>query len=138
MYGKNSIGGSINFITKKPTQDTHIQFRQSIAEFETFDTAGLLSGGLGENLAGKISFSRRETDGYIDHIPSGRDDLGHTETLAWRAQLVWDASDSVEATFTIDGADDDFGDTNREPVGVIARATTPAFGTGASDGNLND
>jgi len=138
LYGKNSVGGSINFITKKPTQDTHIQFRQSIAEFKTFDTAGLISGGLGENLAGKISFSRRETDGYIDHIPSGRDDLGHSETLAWRAQLVWNASDSVEATFTIDGSDDDFGDTNREPVGVITRATTPAFGTGPSDGNLVD
>ena len=138
LYGKNSVGGSINFITKKPTQDTHIQFRQSIAEFETFDTAGLISGGLGENLAGKISFSRRETDSFNDHIPSGRDDLGHSETLAYRAQLVWDAGDSVEATFTIDGSDDDIGDTNREPVGVLTRSTTPPFGSGASDGGLND
>lgn len=138
LYGKNSIGGSINFITMKPTQDTHIRFRQSVAEFNSFDTAGMLSGGLGENLAGKISFSRRQSDGYIDHIPSGKDDTGDSETLAFRAQLVWDASDSVEATFTIDGADDEFGDTNREPVGVAARAISPAFGTGPSDANLID
>ena len=138
LYGKNSVGGSINFITKKPTQDTQIQFRQSIAEWNSYDTAALISGGLGDNAAGKISFSRRETDGYIDHIPSGRDDLGHSETLAWRAQLVWNASDSVEATFTIDGSDDEIGDTNREPFGVISRSTTPAFGSGFSDGGLQD
>ena len=138
LYGKNSIGGSINFITRKPTQETHIRFRQSIAEYNTFDTAALLSGGLSDDLAGKISFSRRDTDGYIDHIPSGRDDTGQSETFAYRAQLVWDASDAVEATFTLDGADDDLGDTNREPYGVISRSTTPGFGTGPSDGNLVD
>jgi iron complex outermembrane receptor protein len=111
LYGKNSIGGTINFITRKPTQDTLFRFRQSIAEFNSFDTAALLSGGLTDNLAGKITLSRRETDGYIDHIPSGRDDTGHSETFAYRVQLVWDASDAVEATFTFDGADDDLGDT---------------------------
>ena len=138
LYGKNSIGGSINIITRKPTQDMHFRFRQSIAEFNTFDTAAFVSGGLSENLAGKISLSRRETDGYIDHIPSGRDDLMHSETFAYRAQLVWNPTDTVEATFTFDGADDDLGDTNREPFGVISRPVTPGFGTGASDGNLDD
>jgi len=138
LYGKNSIGGSINFITKKPTQDTSIRFRQTVAEFGTYDTAGLISGGLGDKLAGKFSFSRRKSDGYIEHIPSGRDDLGFTDTLAYRAQLVWTPSETVEATFTLDGADDELGDTNREPFGVLTRETTPAFGTGASDGNLQD
>lgn len=138
LYGKNSIGGSINFITKKPTQETSIRFRQAIAEWGTYDTGGLISGGLGEKLAGKFSFSRRKSDGYIDHIPSGRDDLGFTDTLAYRAQLVWTPSDSVEAIFTLDGADDELGDTNREPFGVATRSVTPAWGTGASDGNLDD
>jgi len=138
LYGKNSVGGSINFVTRKPTQDTLIQFRQTVAEWNTFDTAGLLSGGLTDNLAGKISFSRRQSDGYIDHIPSGRDDLGDSETFAWRAQLVWEAGDTVEAIVTADGADDDLGDTNREPFAVLSRPVTPGFGSGPSDGNLND
>lgn len=138
LYGKNSIGGSINFITRKPTQETRISFRQTVAEFGTYDTGGLISGGLGDNLAGKFSFSRRKSDGYIVHVPSGRDDLGFTDTLAYRAQLVWTPSDTVEAIFTLDGADDELGDTNREPFGVVTRTTTPAWGTGASDGNLDD
>lgn len=138
LYGKNSIGGSINFITKKPTQETSIRFRQTVADFNTFDTGGLISGGLGDNLAGKFSFSRRKSDGYIVHVPSGRDDLGFTDTLAYRAQLVWTPSDTVEAIFTLDGADDELGDTNREPFGVATNPVTPAWGTGASDGNLDD
>ncbi len=138
LYGKNSIGGSINFITRKPTQKRSIRFRQTVAEFDTYDTGGLISGGLGDTLAGKISFSRRKSDGYLEHIPSGRDDLGFTDTLAYRAQLVWNPSDTVEAIFTLDGADDELGDTNREPFGVATRAVTPAWGSGASDGNLDD
>ncbi len=138
LYGRNSVGGSINFITRKPTQDMHFRFRQSIAEWSTFDTAAFISGGLSENLAGKITISRRQSDGYIDHVAEGRDDLGDSTTLAYRAQLVWNPTDAVEATFTFDGADDDLGDTNREPFGVISRSTTPPFGSGASDGNLND
>ncbi|HZD52875.1 MAG TPA: TonB-dependent receptor, partial [Woeseiaceae bacterium] len=138
LYGKNSIGGSINFITRKPTQDTLIRFRQTVAEWNTFDTAALLSGGLTDSLAGKISFSRRQSDGYIDHIPSGRDDLGDRETFAWRTQLVWEAGDDVEMIVTADGADDDLGDTNREPFAVASQPVTPEFGTGASDANLDD
>ncbi|MCF7982631.1 MAG: TonB-dependent receptor [Pseudomonadales bacterium] len=138
LYGKNSIGGSINFITKKPTQQREFNFRQTIAEWDTFDTAAYISGGLSENVAGKVSLSRRKTDGFIENIPLNKDDTGESETLSYRAQLVWDASESTEITLTLDGADDDIGDTNRQPFKVKSREVTPALGSGVSDGNLND
>ncbi len=38
LYGKNSIGGSINFVTARPTADTHIRVAQTVGDFGRLDT----------------------------------------------------------------------------------------------------
>ncbi|TQV84002.1 TonB-dependent receptor [Exilibacterium tricleocarpae] len=121
LYGKNSIGGSINFVTSKPGEKTEVRVRQSFGNYGRNDTGGLLSGALAENLFGKIAFSRRESDGFLRHLPSG-DDWGEQETLAWRAQLRWLLNDDIEIMFSADGADDELGASNREPVGGVGRS----------------
>lgn len=121
LYGKNSIGGSINFVTSKPGEDTRFRVRQSLGNYGRNDTGALLSGALAANLFGKISFSRRESDGFIEQLQTGAD-WGEQETLAWRAQLRWLPADTVEVLFSIDGADDELGASNREPVGGVGRS----------------
>ncbi len=121
LYGKNSIGGSINFVTKKPTSETDIRFRQSIGNYGIFDTAGLISGGISDTLFGKVSFSRRKHDGFITNVLQGSPDFGdqwgERNNFSIRAQLVWEASDDLEFVFSADHADDSQGATNREPIG---------------------
>ena len=121
LYGKNSIGGSINFVTKKPTEETSIRFRQTIGNYGIFDTAGLISGGLSDNLFGKVSFSRRKHDGFLTNVLQGSpffgEDQGERENFAIRGQLVYLPTDDLEFVFTADMADDRQGATNREPVG---------------------
>lgn len=116
LYGKNSIGGSINFITSKPTEDVTARGRLTVGEYGRFDMGGMISGGLSENLLGKFSFSNRNYDGHITNIHTGEthDDR---ETMAWRGQLHYYATDDLSFILTVDGADDDIGDTYRVPVG---------------------
>lgn len=121
LYGKNSIGGSINFISSKPSEKTEIRIRQTLGDYGRNDTGALLSGALSDTVFGKVSFSRRESDGFIKHIASG-DTWGEQNTLAWRAQLRWLATESVEVQFSLDGADDELGASNREPVGGVGRS----------------
>ncbi len=121
LYGKNSIGGSINFVTSKPTEETEFRIRQTVGDYGRNDTGALLSGALSDNVFGKVSFSRRESDGYIKHVPTG-DTWGEQETLAWRAQVRWLATENVEIQFSADGADDELGASNREPVGGVGRS----------------
>ncbi|MCP5213693.1 MAG: TonB-dependent receptor [Pseudomonadales bacterium] len=116
LYGKNSIGGSINFITSKPSEDLTIRARATTGNYGRQDFGGMISGPLTEGLYGKVSFSKRDTDGYLRNLLNG-ERQGETDTLAWRAQLRWLPSDNVEVMFSADGADDDNGQTNREPVG---------------------
>lgn len=116
LYGRNSIGGSINFVTTKPTEETKIRLRQSVGNYGRFDTGGLLSGQIAENLYGKFSFSRREHNGYIRNLLSGERE-GESNTFAWRAALRWTPNENLEVILGADGADDNLGATNREPVG---------------------
>ncbi|MBL4837921.1 MAG: TonB-dependent receptor [Kordiimonadaceae bacterium] len=131
LYGKNSIAGSVNFVTTKPTEDTTMRFRQTVGDYGRFDTAGMISGQVAENLFGKFSFSRRKHDGYILNVlesyidplsgervknPSFGKYQDESNTFAWRSHLRWVASDTLEVTLMLDGADDDLGAQNREPV----------------------
>lgn len=116
LYGKNSIGGSINFVTSKPTEEFRFRLRQTVGDFSRLDTGGLISGPLSENLLGKLSFSRRKFDGYLDNLLLNKQQ-GEADTIALRGQLLWKASDSVEVLFGADYSNDDLGATNREPIG---------------------
>ena len=116
LYGKNSIGGSLNFVTSKPSEDLRVRLQQTAGEYSRFDTGGLISGPLSESLLGKFSFSRRKFDGYLDNLLFD-EQWGEADTLAMRGQLLWKASDTVEVLFGADWSDDDLGATNREPVG---------------------
>ncbi len=132
LYGKNSIAGSLNFVTSKPTEDTTLRFRQKIGNYGRFDTAAMISGQIAENLYGKFSFSRRQHDGYYTNIlesytdplsgkvipnPTFGEPQNESNTFAWRSQFRWEAAEDLEVTFIFDGADDHYGSPNREPVG---------------------
>ena len=121
LYGKNSVGGSINFVTLKPSEENVFRLRQSVGNFGRFDTAGLLSGALADNFFAKVSFSRRQHDGFITNVLDGSDFFGQEQgertTFAIRPQAVWVPSDDLEFVFTMDYADDDIGASNREPLG---------------------
>lgn len=116
LYGKNSIGGSINFVTTMPTEETVLRLSQTIATYGRFDTGGLVSGRVAENLYGKFSFSRRSHDGYIRNILLD-EQQGESNTFAWRAKLRWVPSPDLEIIAGVEFADDNLGQSNREPVG---------------------
>lgn len=134
LYGKNAVAGAVNFVTAKPTADTVLRLRLSAGDYGRFDTAGLVSGQLADRVFGKLTFSRREHDGYLRNIlPSWTDPntgtviqnpefgrrQGESETFNWRAHLRFEPSDSFDVTLMLDGADDQNGATNREPIGSL-------------------
>ncbi len=116
LYGKNSIGGSINFVTLKPSQEKIFRVQQTVGNYERFDTGLLLSGPLSEDLAAKLSFSRRDHGGWLDNLWVG-EEQGGIETYAWRTQAVWTPRPDLEFIATLDGAIDNLGQSNREPIG---------------------
>ncbi len=135
LAGKNSVAGSVNFVTLQPGPETVVRFRQSVGNYDTFDTQGLLSGRIANGLYGKVSFSRRKHDGFLTNVlpgytdpvsglfvqnPDFGKDQGELDSFYWRAYLRYAPDD---APFTIsliaDVGDEDRGQSNREPVGSL-------------------
>lgn len=128
LFGKNAIAGVVNYVTRRPTiGEFEFKARQTVGNFGTFDTAAGVNVPLGDAVAARLSFSRRDTDGFLTRvnvgtraIPIGTEDddaIGFAERFAWRAAFKWDPSDRTSLLLSLDGADDDFGTDNREPVG---------------------
>jgi len=66
LFGRNAVGGAISLVTTKPTEDLRIKFEAKVGKFDQQEFRGLVSGQIAENVFGKISFSRRKRDGYLD------------------------------------------------------------------------
>ncbi|RLA02327.1 MAG: hypothetical protein DRQ47_06910, partial [Gammaproteobacteria bacterium] len=143
LYGKNSIGGSINFVTSKPTSELNTRLRMTVGDYGRFDVGGMVNGEISEQLLGKISFSNRIYDGHLTNVHNGQT-MDTIDTKAWRGQLNWLVNDDVDVLFTYDGADDSLGDTFRKPVGSAGDSTGDnadnpvAVGEAFGIGGVND
>ena len=50
LYGRNAIGGAVNFINKKPTDEFYGEFRSLVGNFNLLEVYGVVSGPLIEDV----------------------------------------------------------------------------------------
>jgi iron complex outermembrane receptor protein len=118
LFGKNSIGGVINYVTRKPDDEFRVRLRQTVGSYDQFDTAAMVNMPITDNLFGKFSFSRRAFEGYDTWIgPGNGDEIGGNNLFAWRAQALWEPTSDFNLLVSLDGADEELGNINRQPVG---------------------
>jgi len=103
LFGRNTIGGAINVITKQPSFD----------QFEGWTTATVGQRGhlgiqaalnipLADNVAARVSVLRRVRDGYAKALQYGDLMLGNDNVSAVRGQLRWDPSERVKFNLSAD------------------------------------
>jgi len=74
LYGQNSIGGAINIITKKPTNEITGRIKAGFAEGNETRLSGSVSGPLVEDkVLFRLAASYRDTDGLIKNTLTGTD-----------------------------------------------------------------
>jgi outer membrane receptor protein involved in Fe transport len=75
LYGRNAVGGAVNFISKRPTDEWETEVQASVGNFSTFEFSGIVSGPLiTDVLRQRLTYTHRERDGYIkDTSPFGKD-----------------------------------------------------------------
>lgn len=91
LYGRNSTGGAVNFISAAPTRHVEGYARAGYQRFQTGTLEAALSGPLTDELLGRIAFSGRVSsgdEGYsFNRLTDNR--LGDDDRAAVRAQLHW-------------------------------------------------
>lgn len=107
LFGRNTIGGAINIVTARPTEDFRASLAASYGQAENFGAEeigvnALVSGALIENrLYGQVSYSRRKIDGHTRI--EGSDTLvnGATNEAA-RARFILRPGDDLEIDLSAD------------------------------------
>ncbi len=114
LFGRNAIGGAINVVTSKPSDELTAKFGLTVGNFGILRYRGLFSGPLSDNLSGKVSFTHREHDGYVRNVILGTDVSDEDQTSV-RGQLRY-TTDKSEWLLSGDWMEDDRGDMGRTPV----------------------
>jgi len=101
LYGRNTTGGQINFISKKPTDDFEAGITASYSSFQTMDGQGYVSGKLADGVRGRFAFrSTHSFEGWQRSL-TRNDKLGKKDVDAARAILDIDLTDAARLEFNL-------------------------------------
>ena len=113
LYGKNTIGGAINVISKRPSKDAFEgKVRFTVGNYNAVVAQGYVSGPLSDSLAGKVAFSSRTRDGFSRNVTLDRDQRDDNAS-GMRMQLLYDNDDDLSILFSFDQNDLDIDDQGR-------------------------
>ena len=94
LYGRNSIGGALNVISKRPTDDFMAEVRGTIGNYETKTVEGAISGPLFAGIRGR--FAGAWTDqgkGFFRNVSGGPSEGGRGEVYFYEYQLDGELGD---------------------------------------------
>jgi iron complex outermembrane receptor protein len=117
LYGKNTLGGAINLITKKPSGEFGGDVRLTAGNYgltsvkTSIDTPSL--GTIGEGfgkLSAKVAYTATNRNGFIDNVqsdapgalpPSGSD-FGNIHAHSGRVALLWQPTAALDVSYGYD------------------------------------
>jgi len=67
LFGRNSMAGTIRYVTQKPTGEFGANAKVTTGEFNRLGVKGSVNFPLSDNWAGLVSFGQDRRDGYITH-----------------------------------------------------------------------
>ncbi|MPS48959.1 TonB-dependent receptor [Methylobacillus sp.] len=101
LWGKNTTGGAINIISKKPSFETEGYARADIGSYGNKTIQAAIGGALlDERIAGRISVYSQDHDGYFKNIYNGKKSGGLTDT-AVRGQLLFQLTPDLDALLNL-------------------------------------
>jgi iron complex outermembrane receptor protein len=97
LYGRNAVGGTINIISHKPSDELRGQVVASFGDFsmkqgQAYVSGAIIPGKLQASISGNIV----QHDAYFRNIVPGKSDIGNADRSGVRAQLRYVPTDKLE------------------------------------------
>ena len=130
LYGRNAIGGAINQISKRPSQDFGGEIRASYGNFDRTRIEGVVSLPVADNLRFKVGASQdHQRDGFIKNVGTAND-AGTIKRTYFEFQLEAEPTEklSIFARYNRSSWDDTMGVGDRLSNLVTPYDTTRVFG----------
>lgn len=136
LFGRNSMGGAVQLITKKPTDEFGIDEKLGYGRFDSWYSRTRLDTGflLGTPVKAAVAYLHRQGDGFVDNtLAPGKYDPGASDSDAVWLALTGDFSDRFRASYFFDwnrrdGAAGFFQLTAASPDAAAYYGSSPAFG----------
>lgn len=94
LFGKNSVAGLINVVTKRPTDVFEADADLTMAEQEEYRVRGSVSGPINDTMGYRLTGYYNDVGGHIRNVTLDRDVNG-SESWGARAKYEWDATDRL-------------------------------------------
>jgi iron complex outermembrane receptor protein len=103
LYGRNAVGGTINIISKQPS-DTFVAGQElTVGNFAMVQEEAYLSGPLVPGkLQASLAVNYLRHDAYEKNIAPGGNDIDNANRGGVRGQLRWEPADNINATTRFD------------------------------------
>ena len=111
LYGRNSIGGAINIITKEPDQGDVTKINTEFGTRGRVKADLFVNHGLSETLAFNMNLSVNKRDGLGEfiNVPDAEFDVGETEDVSGRISVKFEPTNDFRMVLTADANNGDGG-----------------------------
>lgn len=100
LFGRNTVGGIINITRSQPTGELGGRFRAGVENYDTWYLDGVFNFAVTDDLAVKLTASKRDQDeGYYDNV-TRRGDQGRQDYEQLGANFLWSATDTLELEYS--------------------------------------
>src|SRR5688572_25628113 len=104
LFGKNSTGGAIQYVTKLPANEFGAKMELTAGELDRLDVVASVDVPLGESLAMKLTGAQLTRDGFITSKTTGRK-TGDIDDRLFRGDFVWTPTDDLMFRFVAESTD---------------------------------
>jgi iron complex outermembrane receptor protein len=106
LYGKNTEGGALKFVTRKPGQDFRASGSVAYGSYNELDVKAAVSGPISDTVAVGVAALSETRDGYVTD-PVLHREYNDKNSKAVRGDLAWTPNATTRIDFSADYAHDD-------------------------------
>ena len=98
LYGRNSIGGAINEISRRPTVTPYAEIRGTYANYDHFNIEAAVSGPITDTLQARLAGNfEKQSQGWVHNIyPGAASEGGVTKQFYLEEQVQWKINDKLD------------------------------------------
>lgn len=97
LYGRDSIGGALNVITKRPTEEFEGQVNFQYGNFDTAAVQGTFAGPITDWMRYRVGYSRSvQNEGYFTNYATGDTEGGRRDDTYIEGQLEFDVGEDLD------------------------------------------
>jgi iron complex outermembrane receptor protein len=105
LYGKNTTGGAVNIISKRPTFENAGNLSVGYGNFDHWEASGAINAAPSDQVATRLAFTAEKADGWMKNLtPGASKRLYASDAYAARLSVLARPTDTAEFILRVSGS----------------------------------